>query len=71
MVNSIVGQEIAELKINRLTAHVAPGFKRQRKPLVKVRININGPRRQKTGLRGFREGLTQTDLYSQGRRLEA
>ena len=29
------------------------------------------PRREKTGLRGFRPGLTQTDLYSHRSRLEA
>ena len=29
------------------------------------------PRREKTGLRGFRPGLTQTDLYSHESRLEA
>ena len=31
----------------------------------------NGPRREKTGLRGFRPGLTQTDLFSHRSRLEA
>ena len=29
------------------------------------------PRREKTGLRGFRPGLTQTGLYSHRSRLEA
>ena len=29
------------------------------------------PRREKTGLRGFRPGLTQTELYSHRKRLEA
>ena len=29
------------------------------------------PRHGKTGLRGFRPGLTQTDLYSHRQRLEA
>ena len=32
---------------------------------------INGPRCEKTGLRGFRPGLTQTGLYSHRRWLEA
>ena len=31
---------------------------------------INEPRREKTGLRGFRPGLTQTELYSHRRRLD-
>ena len=34
------------------------------------RTNIIGPRREKTGHRDFRPGLTQTGLYSQRRRLE-
>ena len=29
------------------------------------------PRREKTGLRGFRPGLTQTNLYIHRRRIEA
>ena len=29
------------------------------------------PRREKTGLRGFRPGLTQTNLYSHRKELEA
>ena len=29
------------------------------------------PRREKTGLRGFRPGPTQTDLYKHGKELEA
>ena len=32
---------------------------------------INEPRREKTGLRGFRPGLTQTNLYSHRSRLDA
>ena len=32
---------------------------------------INEPRREKTGFRGFRPGLTQTDLYSHRRELDA
>ena len=32
---------------------------------------ITEPRREKTGLRGFRPGLTQTGLYSHRSRLEA
>ena len=32
---------------------------------------INEPRREKTGLRGFRPGPTQTGLYSLRSRLEA
>ena len=32
---------------------------------------INGPRSEKTGLRGFRPGPTQTGLYSHKRWLEA
>ena len=31
----------------------------------------NELRREKTGLRGFRTGLTQTDLYSHRKELEA
>ena len=31
---------------------------------------LSEPRREKTGLRGFRPGLTQTDLYSHRSRLE-
>ena len=27
------------------------------------KFNINEPRREKTGLRGFQPGLTQTDMY--------
>ena len=33
--------------------------------------NTNEPRREKTGLRGFRPGPTQTGLYSHRSRLEA
>ena len=32
---------------------------------------INEPRREKTGLRGFQPGLTQTDMYSPRSGLEA
>ena len=32
--------------------------------LIQDVIKLLEPRRQKTGLRGFRPGLTQTDLYS-------
>ena len=32
---------------------------------------INEPQREKTKLRGFRSGLTQTELYSHRKRLEA
>ena len=34
-------------------------------------IQLHGPRREKTGLRGFRPGPTQTDLYSHRSRLDA
>ena len=34
------------------------------------RITLNEPRREKTGLRGFRPGLTQTGLYSFSNSLE-
>ena len=34
-------------------------------------IVIVEPRREKTGLRGFRPGLTQTDLYKHRKELEA
>ena len=34
-------------------------------------LTINEPRREKTGLRGFRPGLTQTDQYSHRKELEA
>ena len=36
-----------------------------------VVLVTNEPRREKTGLRGFRQGLTQTDLYSHRSGLEA
>ena len=46
--------------------------------LVNPRSKVGGfgvlpiePRRKKTGLRGFRQGRTQTDLYSHRRRLDA
>ena len=32
---------------------------------------VNEPPREKTGLRGFRPGLTQTDLYKHRKELEA
>ena len=32
---------------------------------------LREPRREKIGLRGFRPGLTQTDLYSHRSRIEA
>ena len=34
-------------------------------------MNIIEPHREKTGLRGFRPGLTQTDLYKLRKELEA
>ena len=34
-------------------------------------LQVNEPRSEKTGLRGFRPGPTQTGLYSHRRRLEA
>ena len=34
-------------------------------------MQLNERRREQTGLRGFRPGLTQTDLYSLRSRLEA
>ena len=34
-------------------------------------LSPNGPRSEKTGLRGFRPGPTQTGLYSHRRQLEA
>ena len=34
-------------------------------------LGLSEPRREKTGLRGFRQGLTQTGLYSDRSRLEA
>ena len=34
-------------------------------------VKIGEPRREKTGLRGLRPGLTQTNLYSHRSRLEA
>ena len=34
-------------------------------------ITINEPRREKTGLRGFRPGPTQTGLYKLRKELEA
>ena len=36
-----------------------------------INVGINEPRCEKTGLRGFRPGLTQTGLYSHRRWLEA
>ena len=36
-----------------------------------TRTHINEPRSKKTGLRGFRPGLTQTGMYSHRRWLEA
>ena len=39
--------------------------------LSKMELGIYEPRREKTGLRGFRPGLTQTGLYSHRSRLEA
>ena len=38
---------------------------------IHVIITLNEPRREKTGLRGFRPGPTQTGLYSHRSRLEA
>ena len=35
------------------------------------RVSIYEPRLEKSGLRGFRPGLTQTGLYSHRSRLEA
>ena len=35
------------------------------------KFNINEPRREKTGLRGFQPGLTQTDMYSPRSSIEA
>ena len=35
------------------------------------RHNLFEPRREKTGLRGFRPGLTQTDLYGHRSKLES
>ena len=35
------------------------------------KFNINEPRRDKTGLRGFQPGLTQTDMYSPRSSIEA
>ena len=34
-------------------------------------ITLSEPRREKTGLRGFRPGPTQTDLYQLRKELEA
>ena len=36
-----------------------------------IHVDITELRRMKTGIRGFRPGLTQTGLHSQGSRLEA
>ena len=36
-----------------------------------ITIHLNEPRCEKTGLRGFRQGPTQTGLYSDRRWLEA
>ena len=38
---------------------------------LKNKGKLNEPRREKTGLRGFRPGPTQTDLYSHRSGLEA
>ena len=40
-------------------------------PAVSLSCKLNEQRREKTGLRGFRQGLTQTDLYSHRSGLEA
>ena len=36
-----------------------------------IGVTLNEPRHEKTGLRGFRPGPTQTGMYSHRKRLEA
>ena len=49
------------------TEHPVPEIKHSTTTSENRNINDNEPRREKTGLRGFRPGLTQTWLYSHRR----
>ena len=54
-----------EDRLSRVAAQIKMNFLSET-----VLINVlNEPRREKTGLWGFRPGLTQTDLYSHRSRI--
>ena len=57
------------VKIVPIMYRVAVEFGRKLEP--KIALGLNEPRCEKTGLRGFRPGPTQTGLYSHRRWLEA
>ena len=69
---------ISKLLINTAIAKVCKNFKMSVCRFVGVvaqrpslQLWLYEPRREKTGLRGFRLGLTQTGLYSHRKELEA
>ena len=46
-------------------------IKNKQNTIIETNTKINEPRREKTGLRGFRPGPTQTGLYKLRKELEA
>ena len=59
------------LELNLLIKCIKPHNKANVRHVSKFCISLNEPRREKTGLRGFRPGPSQTGLYKLRKELEA
>ena len=67
---SPASKENFESSFSHDEAHIKAAFM-QGIQLMYINLKLFEPRREKTGLRGFRPGQTQTGLYSYRRWLEA